>query len=118
MCLGSVTRLLLAASLMVPTIARAQGPAEAGAVGRVAVLEVALYTAGANLQEATDTAVARLATQVLGGKLRELLGASVLDSGLVGRASRSDSARSITGGDNNLIWLFTGQLVNVGPANC
>ena len=144
MCLGSVTRLLLAASLMVPTIARAQGPAEAGAVGRVAVLEVALYTAGANLQEATDTAVARLATQVLGGKLRELLGASVLDSGLVGRAARSDSARSITGGDkacnvivacaryvgralgadwavmskvsktSNLIWLFTGQLVNVG----
>jgi hypothetical protein len=48
------------------------------------VLDVALYTAGANLQEATDTAVARLATQVLGGKLRELLGASVVDSGLVG----------------------------------
>ena len=144
MYLGSFSRLLLAASLMVPTAARAQGPPEAGGVGRVAVLDVALYTAGANLQESTDTAVAWLATEVLGGKLRELLGASVLDSGLVGRATRSDSARSITGGDktcnvivacaryvgrtlgadwvvmskvsktSNLIWLFTGQLVNVG----
>ena len=144
MYLESVSRLLLAASLMVPTITRAQGPAEAGAVGRVAVLDVALYTAGAKLQEATDTAVARLATHVLGGKLRELLGPTVLDSGVVGRATRSDSARSITGGDkacnvvvacaryvgrtlradwavmskvsktSNLIWLFTGQLVNVG----
>ena len=143
MYLGSIGRLVLAASLVAPTIARAQAPAGTGAVGRVAVLDVALYTAGANLQEATDTAVARLATQVLGGKLRELLGASVLDSGLVGRATRSDSARSITGGDkacnvivacarhvgrtlgadwvvmskvsktSNLIWLFTGQLVNV-----
>jgi hypothetical protein len=144
MYLESISRLLLAASFMVPTIPRVQGPAEAGAVGRVAVLDVALYTAGANLQESTDTAVAELATQVLSGKLRELLGASVLDSGLVGRATRSDSARSITGGDkacnvivacaryvgrtlgadwvamskvsktSNLIWLFTGQLVNVG----
>ncbi|HEX3235028.1 MAG TPA: DUF2380 domain-containing protein [Gemmatimonadales bacterium] len=107
------------------------------------MLEVALYTAGANLQQATDTAVARLATQALGDNVRALLGASVLDSGLVGRATRSDSARSITGGGkacnvimacaryvgrtlganwvvmskvsktSNLIWLFTGQLVNV-----
>ena len=142
--MNQISHMLLAASLMVPTAARAQGPVEAGRVGRVAVLDVALYTAGANLQESTDTAVARLATQVLGGKLRELLGASVLDSGLVGRATRSDSARSITGGDkacnvivacarhvgrtlgadwvvmskvsktSNLIWLFTGQLVNIG----
>jgi hypothetical protein len=142
--MSQISHMLLAASLMVPTVARAQGPPEAGGVGRVAVLDVALYTAGANLQESTDTAVAWLATEVLGGKLRELLGASVLDSGLVGRATRSDSARSITGGDktcnvivacaryvgrtlgadwvvmskvsktSNLIWLFTGQLVNIG----
>ena len=143
MSTGSVSRLVLAASLAALTVARAQGHAEAGTAGRVAVLDVALYTAGANLQEPTDTAVARLATQVLGGKLHELLGPSVLDPGLVGRATRSDSARSITGGDkacnvivacaryvgrtlgtdwavmskvsktSNLIWLFTGQLVNV-----
>ncbi|HEX3234377.1 MAG TPA: DUF2380 domain-containing protein [Gemmatimonadales bacterium] len=126
-----------------PVIAKAQGAAAAGADGRVAMLNVALYTAGANLPELTDTSVAKLATLVLDGKLRELLGRTVLNSDSVQQVSESDSARLITGGSkacnvivacaryvgrtlgadwvvmgkvsktSNLIWLFTGQLINV-----
>jgi len=46
------------------------GPESSGVrPGAVAVLDVALYTAGANVQQASDTGRAGLATSVLRGKL-------------------------------------------------
>jgi hypothetical protein len=132
-------RCLLAATLLVaPVPAAGQAPVS----GRVAVLEVALYNAGANVQEATDTAMALLSAQVLRGKLAELLGNAMSDSASVSKVATSDSAGTITGNKpcnvivacaryvgrelgaewavmakvsktSNLIWLFTGQLINV-----
>jgi len=139
--LSSVIRSFAAAAILLPSASLlAQGaPPPAG---RVAVLDVALYNAGANLQEATDTAMAALSTQVLRGKLAELLGDALIDSAAVRQVALSDSAMSITGNKpcnvivacarhagsklgadhavmaklsktSNLIWLFTGQLINV-----
>jgi hypothetical protein len=110
--------------------------------GSVAVLDVALYTAGANLQEASDTAHAALATGVLRGKLSELLGRALADSAAVATAAHSPKNRQVAGNQpcnvivacatavgrdvgadwvvmaklsktSNLIWLLTGQLINV-----
>ena len=109
---------------------------------RVAVLDVALYNEGANLKEPSDTSRARLSTRILRGKLAELLGTGLIDSGRVREVAISDSAMAITGNKacnvivacarhvgraigadyavmakvsktSNLIWLFTGQLINV-----
>jgi hypothetical protein len=63
----------------------------------VAVLDVALYTAGANLQEATDTSHAVLATSVLRGKLSELLGPALADSAAVASRANSPKYREIAG---------------------
>ena len=49
----------------------------------MAVFDVALFTAGANMQEASDTSRAMLATEVLRTRLRELLGPAIIDSGTV-----------------------------------
>jgi Protein of unknown function (DUF2380) len=130
-------------ALLVPVVLSAQGGSASRTATPVAVLDVALYNAGANVQEVKDTAVASLATEVLRSKLRELLGSALVDSSLVARVAASDSARAITGGGkpcnvivacaryvgrqtgatwavmakvsktSNLIWLFTGQLINV-----
>jgi hypothetical protein len=107
----------------------------------VVVLPVALYNAQANLQEASDTARATLSTQVLTGKLRELLGSQLVSGSAVARAAASDKAAATTGHQpcnvivacarqvanslkapwvviakvsktSNLIWLFTGQLIH------
>lgn len=109
---------------------------------RVAVLDVALYNAQANVIEPTDAAKAELATRVLHSKLAELLPGQLADSAAVGAAGRSPAARAITGGQSacnvivacarhaaraagapwvvlakvsktsNLIWLLTAQLVH------
>lgn len=110
--------------------------------GSVAAFDVALYTAGANLQEASDTAHAALATAVLRGKLEELLGDALADSAAVVTRARAPAIRKIAGDQacnvivacvksvgrdlgaewvvmaklsktSNLIWLLTGQLINV-----
>jgi hypothetical protein len=133
---------LVTAALLAPFALSAQRGSD-NTAPRVAVLDVALYNAGANVQETKDTAVALLATSVLRDKLHELLGSALVDSAQVIRAGTSDSARAITGGGkacnvivacgryvgqhtgaawvvmakvsktSNLIWLFTGQLINV-----
>lgn len=108
----------------------------------VAVFSVALYTAGANKQEATDTAWATLGSRVLREKLTELLGPAIIDSGAVDSLGRSAKYRAIAGDQfcnvivacvravgkdlgaawvvmakvsktSNLIWLLTSQLIYV-----
>jgi hypothetical protein len=111
----------------------------------VAVLSVALYTAGANLQEASDTGRAALGTAVLRGKLAELLGPALADSSAVEQRAHAPQVREVAGDQacnvivacakavgrdlgaswvvmakisktSNLIWLLTGQLIDVRPA--
>jgi hypothetical protein len=132
--------LLLAASS--PLAAQSAAAPPALPPGSVAVLDVALYTAGANLQEASDTGHAALATSVLRGKLSELLGPALADSAAVVRQAHAPKNREVAGNQpcnvivacakavgrdlgadwvvmaklsktSNLIWLLTGQLINV-----
>jgi hypothetical protein len=106
------------------------------------VLPVALYNAQANVQEASDPSQAALSTEVLTGKLRELLGKQLIAGERVDSAARSPQASATTGRQpcnvivscarqvgkslnapwvvmakvsktSNLIWLFTGQLIHV-----
>ena len=108
----------------------------------VAVLDVAMYNAQANFQEATDSAKAALATGVLRRTLGSLLATQLADSTAVRAATRAPSALARAGGQpcgvivacarlvgkavgarwvvmakvsktSNLIWLFTGQLIHV-----
>ena len=108
---------------------------------RVAALDVALYNAQANVQEATDAGKATLATGVLLATLRKLLPGQLADSAAVRAAAGSDSAIALTGGQpcnvivacaravaravdapwvvlakvsktSNLIWLLTAQLIH------
>lgn len=125
-----------------PLAAQSVNEGPAAAAGTVAMLDVALYTAGANLQEASDTAHAALATSVLRGKLSELLGAGLVDSASVFTRTHGAQIRETAGDQacnvivacaraagrdlharwvvlaklsktSNLIWLLTGQLINV-----
>lgn len=109
---------------------------------RLAALNVALYTAGANQQEASDSAMSSLATGVLRGHLAELLGPALVDSAATAEQAVSPAALALTGNKpcnvivacaklvggqvgaswvvmakvsktSNLIWLLTGQLINV-----
>jgi Protein of unknown function (DUF2380) len=133
------------AAFALPAVALAQSTPPAGnpAPGSVAVLNVALYTAGANLKEASDSGRSALATAVLRRKLAELLGPALVDSAAVERAAHDPRLRSLAGDQacnvivacarqvgrdlggawvvmakvsktSNLIWLLTGQLINVG----
>ena len=108
----------------------------------VAVFHVALFTAGANQQEASDTSRAELATQVLRTKLQELLGPAIIDSSAVDSLSRAPKYRPLRGDQpcivivactkgvakdlgadwvvmakvsktSNLIWLLSAQLIHV-----
>jgi len=138
--------LAVVAVALTPTLSLGQSPStpSAGpAPGSVVVLDVALYTAQANMQEATDTLRATLATVVLRGALQEVLGAAVIDSGKTVQAADAAAAPELTGGKpcnvivacakvvaktlgarwavmakvsktSNLIWLLTGQLIEVG----
>jgi hypothetical protein len=109
---------------------------------RVAALETALYNAQANVIEVSDTAKARLATQVLDSTLAARLGDQLVEPAAVRRLAQDPGTRAITGGlpcnvivacarevarkagarwvvltkvskTSNLIWLLTGQLVHV-----
>ncbi len=102
----------------------------------VAVLPVALYTGQANVQEATDTAMAALADSILTRKLAELLGDQLIPPPQTAAAAvaRGDAscnavvacARAVAQSagarwvvmakvskTSNLIWLLTGQLTHV-----
>lgn len=108
----------------------------------VVVFPVALYNAQANVAETSDSSQATLATEVLGGKLQELLGKQLIAGGRVNAAAESPEAGATTGKrpcnvivacarqvgnmlgarwvvmakvskTSNLIWLFTGQLIHV-----
>jgi Protein of unknown function (DUF2380) len=120
--------------------AQANG-AKAAPGAKVVLLPVALYNAQANLQEPSDTAQARLSTEVLTAKLEELLGEQLIPRRQVSAAASSAKARATTGNQpcnvivacarevansleapwvviakvsktSNLIWLFTGQLIH------
>ena len=107
----------------------------------VAAFDVALYTAGANVQEASDTARAELATAVLRRSLDSLLGPAVVDSAAVHARVAQPEAHRLAGDHtcnvivactqavaqglgarwvvmakvsktSNLIWLLTGQLID------
>lgn len=138
-----IRSILLSLALLAPhAFPRALSAQGAGDRSSVAALEVALYTAGANVQESGDTAIAALATEVLRRKLAELLGPALVDPGTVDQAASTDAARTAGGGKpcnvivacarhaagavgaewavmakvsktSNLIWLFTGQLIEV-----
>jgi hypothetical protein len=108
----------------------------------VAAFPVALYTAQANLQEATDSTKASLATEVLTERLHDLLGGQLIAGDRVAAAAAAPEARATAGAlpcnvivacarvvgralqapwvvlakvskTSNLIWLFTGQLIHV-----
>lgn len=108
---------------------------------KVVVLPVALYNAQANVQEVSDSSQATLSTQVLTGKLQELLGPQLLAGNRVALVAASPKALATTGKQpcnvivacarlvadslkapwvviakvsktSNLIWLFTGQLIH------
>ena len=136
--------LALMASAAVVQTSRAQAEStarKAPPTAPVVVFPVALYNAQANVQEASDSARATLSTQVLTGKLEELLGPQLLSGPKVASAESSAQARATTGNQpcnvivacarqvanslqapwvviakvsktSNLIWLFTGQLIH------
>ena len=135
--------LLAVALAAVPALAQSSAVSPPLRPGAVAALDVALYTAGANLQEASDSGRAALATLVLRGKLAELLGPALVDSAAVARRASDPRIRQVAGDQacnvivacaravgrdlnadwvvmakvsktSNLIWLLTGQLINVG----
>jgi len=136
--------LALLASVLVSPAARAQtDPAVplAAPSAKVVVLPVALYNAQANVQEASDSSRAALSTEVMTGKLQELLGPQLLSGNRVALVAGSPKALATTGKQpcnvivacartvadslkapwvviakvsktSNLIWLFTGQLIH------
>jgi len=129
---------LAAALLAAPVAALAQS---ASALPSIAAFDVALYTAGANVQEASDTGRAELATAVLRRSLDSLLGAALADSAAVAAWVARPEAERLAGDHacnvivactravarslgarwvvmakvsktSNLIWLLTGQLID------
>jgi hypothetical protein len=112
----------------------------------VAALPVALYTAQANLREPSDSTKSALGTEVLRSRLGELLGNQLISADRVAAIAGSPEARARSGdqacnvivacarlvGDSlhapwvvmakisktsNLIWLFTGQLIQVSTGD-
>lgn len=139
-----VHRLLLVSALLAPAaVAQTDHPARLEAPSApVVVLPVALYNAQANLQEASDSSRAALATEIMTGRLQALLGRQLVAGDRVASLDSSPEARSTTGKQpcnvivacarlvasklsspwvvmakvsktSNLIWLFTGQLIHV-----
>jgi hypothetical protein len=134
---------LLTAVHIAPDLAAQTSGPKAAPTAKVVVLPVALYNAQANVQEPSDTARATLSSQVLTGKLQELLGEQIVPQQQVTAAASSAKARATTGNQpcnvivacarqvanslkapwvviakvsktSNLIWLFTGQLIHAG----
>jgi uncharacterized protein DUF2380 len=138
------TSLALLASVLISRAAAAQTDHSAplaAPTAKVVVLPVALYNAQANVQEPSDSSQAALSTQVLTGKLQELLGPQLLAGEPVTLAAAAPKALATTGKQtcnvivacartvadslkapwvviakvsktSNLIWLFTGQLIH------
>ena len=135
---------LLAAALLSRDASAQTQPARVRAAPNAAVVvfPVALYTAQANVQEASDSAQAVLSTEVLTGKLGELLGDQLIAGRKVAAAAAAPRIQATTGKQacnvivacarqvadslkapwvviakvsktSNLIWLFTGQLIHV-----
>ena len=133
--------LLPAAVLMAPSLS-GQSAAPLAPPRSVAVFDVALYTAGANKQEVSDTSRAALATQVLRAKLQELLGSAIIEAGVVESLAVSPKYHGFAGDrpcnvivactkavgtdlgatwivmakvskTSNLIWLLTSQLIHL-----
>jgi hypothetical protein len=136
--------LALLATVFLSREARAQTASttpRAAPTAKVVVLPVALYNAQANVQEASDASQAALSTEVLTGRLQELLGDQLLAGAPVAAAAVSPKAQATTGKHpcnvivacarqvansleapwvvlakvsktSNLIWLFTGQLIH------
>lgn len=144
MRLGQMGPGLYIALLALSTPARSQAVASSEAVASqaIAVLDVAMYNAGANIQESTDSAKALLATERLRDTLSRLADVALVDSGRVGAAARSPGALRAAAGEpcnvivacaravgkalgvrwvvmgkvsktSNLIWLFSGELIDV-----
>ena len=141
---GRSASIALLASVLIAPATRAQTESTkplAPPTAKVVVLPVALYNAQANVQEASDSSAATLATEVLTGKLQELLGAQLLAGAPVAQVAASPRALATTGKQpcnvivacaravadslkapwvviakvsktSNLIWLFTGQLIH------
>jgi hypothetical protein len=134
---------LLVTVLIAPHVSAQSNGTKAAPGAKVVVLPVALYNAQANLQEPSDSAQALLSTEVLTGKLEELLGEQLIPRQQVLAAASSAKARATTGNQpcnvivacarqvarsleapwvviakvsktSNLIWLFTGQLIHAG----
>ncbi|HEX5963024.1 MAG TPA: hypothetical protein VFY42_04835, partial [Gemmatimonadales bacterium] len=130
---------LLAAALLSRDASAQTQPARARAAPNapVVVFPVALYNAQANVQEASDSAQAVLSTEVLTGKLGELLGDQLIAGRKVATTASSPRIQATTGKQacnvivacarqvadslkapwvviakvsktSNLIWLFTG----------
>ncbi len=150
MKISLTTRRVLTAALVLPatvlisrtaTAQTASTDPRAAPTAKVVVLPVALYNAQANVQEASDSSRAVLSTEVLTGKLQELLGDQLFAGAQVSALATSPKARATTGGQScavivacarqvansleapwvviakvsktsNLIWLFTGQLIH------
>ena len=143
----AVMSLLFGLAIVVPMQAGAQTveprplPKESPGAS-VVVFPVALYNAQANVQEVSDTSQARLASDVLIGKLQELLGKQLIAGDQVTAAATSSESAATAGHQgcnvivacarlvaktlgapwvviakvsktSNLIWLFTGQLIHV-----
>jgi hypothetical protein len=135
--------LVLLATVSITALSAQSNGAKAAPSAKVVVLPVALYNAQANVQEPSDAARALLSTQVLTGKLQELLGQQLIPVEQVSAAASSAKARATTGNQpcnvivscarhvanslqapwvviakvsktSNLIWLFTGQLIHAG----
>jgi hypothetical protein len=133
---------VLPAALLSVTNLGAQSAAPEPRPRSVAIFDVALFTAGANQQEASDTGRAALATEVLRAKLQELLGPAAIDSAVTDSLARSPKYRQLTGDQpckvivactkavgkdlgatwvvmakvsktSNLIWLLSSQLIHV-----
>ncbi len=113
---------------------------------KIAVFTAALYNDQANLREATDSAQAAIATEVLRARLRERLGDQVLPFAAIDSLQRTPAALSLAGGvpcnvrvacalsvglalgarwivltkvskTSNLIWLLSGQLIRVATGS-
>jgi Protein of unknown function (DUF2380) len=141
-------RLLILLSALAPTFPGTAAAQTASArpleppSAPVVALPVALYTAQANLQEASDSSKSSLATEVLLSRLAAQLGPQLLPADRVGAVAASPEARALSGDQpcnvivacarlvgksvgarwavmakvsktSNLIWLFTGQLIRV-----
>ena len=117
-------------------------PALEPSTARVAVLPTALYTAQANMREDADTTKSGIATDVISARLGQLLGRQAIRGAPVAALLESPATRHLRGDQScavvvscaralarqvgaswvvmtkvsktsNLIWLFTGQLIDV-----